>query len=365
STPMSRRDIVDVLHTGSPAALNNFLSALRLVVLNRILLSMGGGDLVAVFTMVGSVGEFSLAILSGVPQTAGPLLGVYAGERDTHSIRRLMKRQFLAGLLLISIFALGTVALAKPTCTLFGLTDPALVAMGVPALRVFALSLFPALVGSVLISLYSATERIFLANAMTAGRVFVFAAIAALLLAQTGKPELVWWFYPLTELLTLALWPALCALTRRKNKRVSRLYLLDETLAREGRSLNFSVTNTPEDIATASANISAFCEENDFTPKRSMAVSLAIEEILVLIGENCFAGNPQETADVRVFSLPGGSDGLRIRNGGEIFNPLQWYEDHAKTDEIGDTLGLKLITGLAETVTYRRTFGVNTLIITL
>ncbi|MEG1682885.1 MAG: hypothetical protein RR295_03565, partial [Oscillospiraceae bacterium] len=67
---------------------------------------------------------------------------------------------------------------------------------------------------------------------------------------------------------------------------------------------------------------------------------------------------------VRIFSLPG-TIGLRIRNGGAIFNPLQWYAEQEESDAVGDTLGIQLITGLAQAMTYRRTFGVNTLIILL
>ena len=61
--------------------------------------------------------------------------------------------------------------------------------------------------------------------------------------------------------------------------------------------------------------------------------------------------------DVRVFIIQGVT-GLRIRNAGRQFNPLEYYEAHR--DDM-DTLGIQLVLKLAEDVRYQRTFGVNTL----
>ncbi|MCQ5131002.1 MATE family efflux transporter [Butyricicoccus faecihominis] len=359
----SAKEIAAVLRIGSPAALNNLLSAARLIVLNRIFLGLGGSALVAVFTMVNSMGEFSLALVSGVPQTAAPLLGVYGGERDTASIRRLLRRQFDTGERLIAVCALASAVCARQLCTLFGLTGAAALSVGAPALRLFALSLPFAMAGGILISFYNTAGHIALANALTAARIFLFAAGPAALLAAFAPPGLVWLFYPLSELLTLSVWPLLAALVRRGRRPLSRFYLLDESLERQGHSLNFSVASDPAGAADASERITAFCEQNKLSPKITMAVSLSIEELLTVIRQNCFDGDETQYADVRVFCLPG-TVGLRIRHGGRMFDPLRWYRE-AGEDAQGDALGVRLITGLAQAVTWQRTFGVNTLIVIL
>ncbi|MEG1683713.1 MAG: MATE family efflux transporter, partial [Oscillospiraceae bacterium] len=305
------REIWELLKTGSPSALNNFLSAGRLVLLNHVLLGLGGSAAVSVFTLVSGMGECSLALISGIPQTAAPLLGVYGGERDTRSIRRLLRRQFLTGGGLILLFAIAVALLPALICRLFGAPD--LVDLATPALRLFAGSLPLAMLGSILTSYYNTMGHIAVANALTAGRIFVFAVGSAALLTKLSAP--IWYFYPLAEGLTLLTLPLLTAVARRGNKALSPLYLLDETLEREGRSLNFSVENSSVSVAEASEKIQDFCESNDFSPQQTMAVSLSIEEMLLLILKNCFVVGDGQTADVRIFSLPG-TIGLRIRNGG-------------------------------------------------
>ena len=207
--------------------------------------------------------------------------------------------------------------------------------------------------GGILISFYNTAGHIALANALTAARIFLFAAGPAALLAAFAPPGLVWLFYPLSELLTLSVWPLLAALVRRGRQPLSRFYLLDESLERQGHSLNFSVASDPAGAADASERITAFCEQNKLSPKITMAV----------IRQNCFDGDETQYADVRVFCLPG-TVGLRIRHGGRMFDPLRWYRE-AGEDAQGDALGVRLITGLAQSVTWQRTFGVNTLIVIL
>ena len=95
-----------------------------------------------------------------------------------------------------------------------------------------------------------------------------------------------------------------------------------------------------------------------------MAVSLSIEEMLTIMMKHCFKEQSQATVDVRVFVIQG-EVGLRIRNAGKQFNPIDYYQAHQAADEMGEALGIRMILKLAQSVCYRRTFGVNTLTILL
>ena len=57
--------------------------------------------------------------------------------------------------------------------------------------------------------------------------------------------------------------------------------------------------------------------------------------------------------DLRVYSLQG-VIGIRVRYGGNEFNPLSY----ADNDE--EYLGIRLIEGMCEQTLYQRTFGTNT-----
>jgi multidrug efflux pump len=90
-----------IVRTGSPAALNNFLSAIRLICLNAILLATA----ISFFAVANSMSELGLCLISGIPQTAAPMIGVYWGERDNRSIRLLLRRQVITGVALASAYA--------------------------------------------------------------------------------------------------------------------------------------------------------------------------------------------------------------------------------------------------------------------
>ena len=165
-----------------------------------------------------------------------------------------------------------------------------------------------------------------------------------------------WWFLLLGELLTIPLWLLIAAIVRRRDPSLSPFLLLDDSLEREGKVINFSVQGTVEDICSASERLSAFCSETGMDTRKSMALSLGVEEIMTLVS----SVNEGEVIrfDVRMFSL-GGSTGLRIRCGGREFDPFSG-ESHDES-----YLGIDLISGMAEVVMYQRTFGANSMLMLL
>lgn len=349
----------ELLSLGTPPALNNLLWMLRLVLLNRILMAAGGSALVAMFAMVCGMNDFALCIVSGVPQTASPLVGIYCGERNNPGVRQLVRMQLRCGGVLIGVFALLTALLPGSICTLFGLAPSP---QSILALRIFALSLPPAMLCSILIFFYNASGRVALANGITFCRVFLFAVLPALLLTRAQLP--VWWMLPISELLSLLVTLPVLRRMAARNPALSPVLLLDETLDRQGRVIDFSVGNSLAQVAQAAERIGAFCDQNELSPKRAMAVSLSIEEMLTILLEHCFQPGDESTADVRVFAVQDVVV-LRIRNAGKQFNPIAYFEKHPDPDGMGEALGIRMILSLAEDVRYQRTFGVNTLTILL
>lgn len=345
----------ELIALGTPPALNNLLDMTRLILINRILMAAGGGGLVAIFTVVCAMSDLTLCVVSGVPQTGSPLIGVFRGERNNPAQRDLVRLELRYGLAMSGAAAVLIALLPNPVCVLFGLSASGQAAL---ALRLFALSLPFAMVCSILIYFYNASGRVMLANIITFCRMFLFAVIPAALLAPFGAA--VWLFRPIAETAALAfLFPVLWWFTPKSTFH-SKILLLDERLDQAGQVIDFSVGNDPAEAALAAERIEAFCESNNMGTRRTMAVSLSIEEMLTLMMEYCYRPEENSWADVRVFVIQGVT-GLRIRGAGKQFNPLEFYEAHKDEDIMGDTLGIQLVLKLAEDVRYQRTFGVNTL----
>lgn len=189
------------------------------------------------------------------------------------------------------------------------------------------------------------------ANAIIFSRVFLAAAASLYLALALGWSP--WWFLVLSEAVTVLLWWAAAGIYHRRHPELTRFLLLDRSLEKEGRVINFSVEGDTEEICDASRRISKFCEENDMNVRQVMRISLAIEEIMTMIVQENSPGHV--SLDVRVFSLQQ-EMGIRISYDGREYDP---FGLHAKGDM--QYLGVDLIANMMRSVVYQRTFGVNTL----
>lgn len=344
------RQIGAVIKNGTPSALNNLTSALRVLVINLVLLSLPpGGRFPIQFAVVTSVSELSLFIINGIPQTAMPIINVYNVEKSNRAIRFLMKRQMVSGLLISGLFGLACVLLHSGIGSLYGINQSLLI-----PLACLAASLLPAQINSIITCYFNSVNRIALANLITVLRIFVLPVLLLLPLTHTASPIL-WLFLPLSELFTLLIWLAVVLRISMKNPILSRLLLLDDTLEKSGNAVEFSVGSDPVQIVEASRRITGFCDAHNMTDGQTMRISLAIEEILTVMAEKSF-GSSQGSFDVRAFAEDG-TIWLRIRNGGQKFNPVSLSTGTDDSDD--ELLGIRMISGMVKNLQYMQTFGVN------
>ena len=130
--------------------------------------------------------------------------------------------------------------------------------------------------------------------------------------------------FVLAELITPVFMVLLCTRRRKKYPEKQGLLLLDEAGTDGERVLSFSVSGDKEGVVEASQKMEQFCEENDMNPRFSMMLPLAIEELLVVLGEHCLGNNRNRYADVRIMIYRDGVL-MRIRCGGKMFDPMEWY----------------------------------------
>lgn len=350
------KTIPALLSTGSPMALTNLLTVLRTLLYNRLLLYMIGTAGVTVFAVLSNVNTFALAILSGVSQTLAPLTGVFYGERDTQSVKRVMSVAARWGLCLIGGFALLLILLWKQVCFAFGVTDPELFSSARLALSLFAVSLLPAMLSNLFQFHFMTIRVVWLANVISVCRCMALPLLSSLLLAQI-TPMGIWGGFLLGEVLTIPVFLSFAAVTAKKKKLCAPL-LLDEHDKREGKAIAFSVLSNTDAVMEASEKISDFCEKNDLDPKRSMLISLSLEELLISTIDHAFDDQRGESMDVRL--LVSGEDIImRIRNGGREYDAIRYFNEHP--DDIDECLGIQMIVAGARNVQYTRTLGVNNL----
>ena len=323
---------------GTPSALNNLFSTMRLLMINSILMRAGGSTAVAVFTAVNGIAGFGECITLGIPQAASAMLGVYSGERDNGSCTLLVKLEWILGCIYAGIFFLLCMAGADIIQSMYGLSVP----LRYP-LFWMAAAVFPGLLCSILSGYYNMAKKNLWANGIIFLRVFA-------------------------EVMTLVIWLFATGIFHKKHPEDTRYLLMDMSLEKSGNVLNFSVSSVAEEICSASERIRGFCAANGMDGKKTMRLQLALEEIMTLITQvNEGLEEGLLKFDLRAYSLQGVS-GIRIRYAGIAFNPFQRgkgenipFVQGGQDAEDELYMGISMIQKMVEEIHYQRTFGVNTL----
>lgn len=358
---------VDILKTGSSMALNNLCNIFRTIALNYLILQALSDEGLTIFAVIGTVNNFSNAVISGIGQTITPLIGVFHGERDYISIQTVIREAVRKGTKGILALTVLVCLFSRQIGAAFGVTDlPRLV----PAILLFAISFLPGMLTNLYIFYYFTTEHIGLANGLTLLRGFLLPVLAALGLSCSGAPHLIWLAFAISEVLTLLVISIVTRRRQKKNPSLEGWLLLDRRYGEPDRYLAFSVENTSAAAANASEKISAFCAEKNMSPKTAMTISLAVEELLLIIFQYCLRDQESQYADVRIIRMQDEII-LYMRCAGKLFDPIAYYErrkaEAAQRSEVltDDSLGIEMIVKQAEDVLFTRTFGMNNLTILL
>jgi Na+-driven multidrug efflux pump/anti-sigma regulatory factor (Ser/Thr protein kinase) len=345
------RLIKDIFVCGSPGAMETVCVLFCMLLLNNLLSASFGVPALLSYKVVDSVNSFALVIIWGLAGAIVPFAGVFGAERDTKSIRQLLIVSLRLGLVFVLVYTVACLLLPTRIAGLFGVSGkPA-----ADAVRIFAFSLPLSLLNHIIIYLYQACRRTLLANVLFAGRLLVWVVLVAYPLSARIGVRGVWHSFWIAEVLTLLTAALLSCIVRRGDRNLLPLLLLDVSAERQGTYKSFSVQPTTEGITESAERITEFCDANGLAAKQTMAISLAIEEMLVVTLEHSMP----ESINVRVLIVE--DDNIivmRIRNGGKLFNPVDYVEKAGEMEAL-EVMGVKIILKLAASVDYRNTFGVN------
>ena len=346
---MNLSGCLEIVRYGSPAALGNLYDAAKLLAVNTLMLSVGGDSAVAVWAVLNTLSEFALVITNGVPRAGNAMLGVYHTARENSGIRTLVRMECLTAAGLSCLFAIAITALHRPIGILYCLDESLLV----PLLCLGGSVLLNTL-SCVLETCFNAAGRIALADVLVALRRLIFPVVSLIgLTALNGTP---WLFLPLGGVFSLMACLLLTAIraeiSRRSSTPLSRILLLDDSLIRENKVLDFSIPADIDEACVAAEQISDFCSLNHMDTKQVIRLGLSIEELLNVI----ITKSPEiESVDLRVFAMDD-MTGIRIRCAGKIYNPFQ---DRDSDDDF--LMGIKMLQKMADEVFHTFTLGFNTI----
>lgn len=275
------KELKEVLLTGVPSALNRGCMTVRGIVLNRLLLALGGSMAVSALSIQNTVNQLLSAVTMGVGMTVVMMAGIFYGERDESALGRTLKVSLRTGVVLSTAVAALCIVFARPIVGLLLHTSEDGMALAVRSLRLFCLSMPFSLICVVLLNFYQCTKNLFMANFLCICHGLVFVVLYAGVLSPIMGTDGVWISFLCAEVTTLAA-GALMIYIRRKRApgRIQDLLMLPEGFEPDQeRMLNLSIRNDMNQILELSERISEFCSQYSGDEEKIQRLSLCIEEM--------------------------------------------------------------------------------------
>lgn len=322
--------------TGFSTGAVYFYQFVTVLVINRILLRIGGEWGVGVYDVVFNLGSIVTAVTEGTGIALIALVSTFYSERNEKGIRGSLRLACLCCLALTAVLAGGLAVAAPGLCSLFGISETYLNEAAY-ALRLYMASMAFACLNGALAAYFQSVAAEKISYLITALRSFVLLLLFAGVFSLGGYP-LFWICFLCAEGATLLV--AAAAVFRWKVFKEDAAVFSETFIGR------------PEEISDLCERVQRFLREKGASEKRSYFISLSADEVFRLIAAN------GETV-VLEFTLIYRQDGdcvLHFRDNARRFNLTELSEE--------DEIGLKIIKNKAKSFYYRPQVGFNTLTVT-
>ena len=341
---------------GFPMGINTLLLGISIYAINNIILSNLGTDGIFAWAICFQLFIILQMVLSGIATSIYSIGGLLIGEKDIVGLRLLtnkVMKYICLSLLVLTLFVLIT---PESIGWLFASKNIQSEDMFHNALRIYALLLIPYAIAVVYRILYQILGYWLLSVVMSIvqmGGMILFVGLLARI-----RPEWLWWGFPVSGLVLLAVyWVATCVIHHR-NPDAQVMTLLPQ--AADAQSLNFSVKYQNEDVQQALENISTFLESCDIEPATSFQINLCCEELMY----NIVTYAVNKDADKHLFDVHvvchKETVSVLIKDDGKPFNPIL---KTVSFNEDGDGLGLALVNTMAD-IKYKFMYNQNVVFLT-
>lgn len=195
------RSLVDILKVGIPTSIMQGIVSLNGIMVNTILQGFSY-TAVAVMGICNRIAGLATIPIGGINCGLIPLIAYNYGARKPERIYESIRVSFRYDFTMMAIVWFLLTVFARPVLLLFD-ASPEMIAIGIPAIRIFAVAYFLATVGFVYSTVFQALGRGDYSMCLTITRQVVLPIVLAYALSQTGMLVAVWAAFVLAELLSI------------------------------------------------------------------------------------------------------------------------------------------------------------------
>lgn len=355
------KDLSQTVLTGFPTAISRISDTCKVMLLNNLLVTYVSVGAVTALNVRTTVSNFLGAVVLGIGQAATPTIGMFFGEEDRTAVKDTLKTTLRLGLLLNGV--LTVILLVFPTffAHLLGVKDMDIMNMSSVAIRLLGLGMPLQLINSALLNYYQSTKKVGMATMICVLQSLVYTVLFALILIRPMGATGVWLAFLSGEILTLlTVGLVLCIRNRKIAISLDSVLMLNENFGGDPKDrLELSIGNSMDEVMLISSGIYKFGRNRSISQETLNLLSLCIEEMAGNVVQHAFKPGEKRWLDLTIVDKPDRVI-VRIRDNGTSFDPLAYL---SSGEERG--YGILMIHKLAESFEYRRSMGLNNLIIHL
>lgn len=210
-----RKIIGKIYSVGFPSIIMQSIGSVMTYSMNKIL-NMLNTDAIAVFTVYFKLQSFFFMPLFGLNNGMVPIIAFNYGARKRKRMTKTIKLSMMYGFIMTFLGFLAFELIPDRLLLLFDTGDASLLEIGVPALRIigthFLLAWFCIVSGSVFQALGNGVYSL----VVSVARQLVVLIPAAFLLARYGGLDVIWWCFPIAELMSLVCSATFLGIINRK-----------------------------------------------------------------------------------------------------------------------------------------------------
>ena len=350
------KNIAELCTSGISSVLNTLLLFIKAIMLNRIVINAGGADAISAFSVCNFLLTFISMFVSGGADTMTPIVSMLSGEKDNKGIGIILKKTFAFVLCCCAAIIAIICLFPQAILAIFSVKSESKLAIGVPAVRIFSLSLIGMGISYIMMNYFQSVKHKALSVMITLLRGIVLTVPLAYAMSKLFGVTGIWWSIVVSEMLTAAAAFAVSFMILRTKKDKYISVFLFERSADNSAVFDVSLEAKKADAVSVSESICTFCLENSVDEQKAKYAGLLAEEMVEHIRRFNTEKVPQidlfcKVLDDRVI--------LSVRDNGAIFDPSNVDED---TQEFSN---LKMIHSVADKVEYTRVIGLNNMLVEL
>ena len=344
----SLKHVIDISKAGLATASIPLYQAIKLLIINSIILGILGEVGLAAYNMCNNCLFIVTIFVLGAAQSLLPIIAVYYNEGDYTGVDYVAKKSLKIvigfGIFFTALFAI----FPQIVVSIFSVSDPTQIPIVINAIRIFSLSILGYSISYLYMFYTQSVQYTKLANIVTTLEGLILPVVFVYVLSTIWGIDGVWSGFIFAEFGTVLFIYIYSKYMTKKTNGEYYGFFLNKRVEKE-RTFEYTLEGNPDDAVYLSRNVQEFITDS----RLSVFVSLALEEIAIYILDI-----NKEKPDWIDVIIRENDDHMviSIKHSGIGYNPNN-------TDI--ESENIKMLTSISEKIDYSQILGLNNTVITI